>query len=178
MYLTVPLQVMDVEQSSVNMVPTKVEVFLRKADQVSWGKLEDPNHKPEPEPVEDFTETQQPDWDIADDDISDSDEEWAYDTPENKQLEKDKEEQKKKAEEVQRKEVEEEMKRAMEERRKAEEEQQEQRRKEEAEGYEDIPDLEWLLIWIRSAETKNVVISFCEDQMFISSNIEFQPNQM
>ncbi|XP_035004986.2 cysteine and histidine-rich domain-containing protein 1 [Hippoglossus stenolepis] len=130
--------VMDVKQSSVNMVPTKVEVFLRKADQVSWGKLEDPNHKPEPEPEENFAETQQPDWDIADDDISDSDEEWAYDTPENKQLLKDKEEQKKKAEEVQRKEVEEEMKRATEERRKAEE----QRRKEEAEGYEDIPDLE------------------------------------
>ncbi|XP_053271974.1 cysteine and histidine-rich domain-containing protein 1 [Pleuronectes platessa] len=132
--------VMDVKQSSVNMVPSKVEVFLRKADQVSWGKLEDPNHKPEPEPEENSTENQQPDWDIADDDISDSDEEWAYDTPENKQLEKEREEQKKRAEEVQRKEVEEEMKRAMEERRKAEEE--EERRKEEAEGYEDIPDLE------------------------------------
>ncbi|XP_060922473.1 cysteine and histidine-rich domain-containing protein 1 [Limanda limanda] len=132
--------VMDVTQSSVNMVPTKVEVFLRKADQVSWGKLEDPNHKPEPEPEENSTENQQPDWDIADDDISDSDEEWAYDTPENKQLEKDKEERKKKVEEVQRKEVEEEMKRAREERRKEEEE--EERRKEEEEGYEDIPDLE------------------------------------
>uniref|UniRef100_A0A3B4X7S0 Zgc:92429 n=1 Tax=Seriola lalandi dorsalis TaxID=1841481 RepID=A0A3B4X7S0_SERLL len=84
--------VINVKQSSVNMVPSKVEISLRKADQVAWGKLEDPNYKPEPEPVEDSlaetNESHQPDWDIADDDISDSDEEWAYDTPENKQKEK------------------------------------------------------------------------------------------
>nr|XP_019962364.1 PREDICTED: cysteine and histidine-rich domain-containing protein 1-like [Paralichthys olivaceus] len=135
--------VIDVKQSSVNMVPTKVEVFLRKADQVSWGKLEDPNHKPEPEPVENMAETDEshrPDWDISDDDISDSDEEWAYDTPENKKN-KDKDEQKKKEEEVQRKEVEEEMKRASEERRK-EEEEAERKRQEATEGYDDMPDLE------------------------------------
>uniref|UniRef100_A0A3P8TD02 Zgc:92429 n=1 Tax=Amphiprion percula TaxID=161767 RepID=A0A3P8TD02_AMPPE len=75
------------KQSSVNMVPSKVEISLRKADPVSWGKLEDPNYKPEPEPVEDTfaeTETYQPNWDIEDDDISDSDEDWTYDTPQNK----------------------------------------------------------------------------------------------
>ncbi|XP_023271177.1 cysteine and histidine-rich domain-containing protein 1-like [Seriola lalandi dorsalis] len=142
--------VINVKQSSVNMVPSKVEISLRKADQVAWGKLEDPNYKPEPEPVEDSlaetNESHQPDWDIADDDISDSDEEWAYDTPENKQ--KEKREEQRKAEDMQnlqRKEVEEEMKRAMEERRKAEEEKkrlEEQRREEEAEGFEDMPDLE------------------------------------
>ncbi|XP_028261573.1 cysteine and histidine-rich domain-containing protein 1 [Parambassis ranga] len=145
--------VINVKQSSVNMVPSKVEITLRKADQVSWGKLEDPNYKPEPEPVENpFNETAesyQPNWDIEDDDISDSDDDWQYDTPENrKQKKKEKEEEKKKDEEVQkqkRKEVEEEMKRAMEERRKAEEERkklEEQRRQEEQEGFEDMPDLE------------------------------------
>ncbi|XP_040886682.1 cysteine and histidine-rich domain-containing protein 1 [Toxotes jaculatrix] len=144
--------VIDVKQSSVNMVPSKVEISMRKADQVAWGKLEDPNYKPEPEPVQDtFTETNesyQPNWDIDDDDISDSDDDWAYDTPENKKQTKDGHGQKKTEGEVQnlqRKEVEEEMKRAMEERRKAEEEKkklEEQRRQEEEEGYEDMPDLE------------------------------------
>uniref|UniRef100_A0A667WF38 Zgc:92429 n=1 Tax=Myripristis murdjan TaxID=586833 RepID=A0A667WF38_9TELE len=41
-----------VKQSSVNMVPSKVEITLRKADSVAWGKLEDPNFKPEPEPAD------------------------------------------------------------------------------------------------------------------------------
>uniref|UniRef100_UPI0037E8F935 cysteine and histidine-rich domain-containing protein 1 isoform X2 n=1 Tax=Semicossyphus pulcher TaxID=241346 RepID=UPI0037E8F935 len=144
--------VINVKQSSVNMVPSKVEITLRKADQVAWGKLEDPNYKPEPEPIEETetTESSQPDWDIDDDDISDSDEEWAYDTAANKtQEQKDREEQKKKDEEMQnlkRKEVEEEMKRAMEERTRAEEEKkklEEQRRQEEEGGdFDDMPDLE------------------------------------
>lgn len=68
----------DVENSYVNMLPSKVEVMLRKADAVSWGKLEDPNFKPEPEPLEDAipstdSEPVRPDWDIDDDDISESD---------------------------------------------------------------------------------------------------------
>ncbi|XP_074518081.1 cysteine and histidine-rich domain-containing protein 1 [Halichoeres trimaculatus] len=144
--------VVDVQQSSVNMVPSKVEITLRKADQVAWGKLEDPNYKPEPEPVEDSEtpEAHEANWDIDDDDISDSDEEWAYDLPpKNKPQEGNKEEQKKKEEEVhfiQTKEVEEEMKRAAEERRKAEEERkklEEQRKLEEAGGdYDDMPELE------------------------------------
>uniref|UniRef100_A0A3B5LH19 Zgc:92429 n=1 Tax=Xiphophorus couchianus TaxID=32473 RepID=A0A3B5LH19_9TELE len=62
-------------------ITNNLEITLRKANQVSWGKLEDPNYTPEPEPVDDDfvndnQESQQPDWDIADDDISDSDEEW------------------------------------------------------------------------------------------------------
>ncbi|XP_062305120.1 cysteine and histidine-rich domain-containing protein 1 [Osmerus eperlanus] len=75
--------VADVSHSTVSMLPSKVEVTLRKADAVAWGKLEDPNHKPEPEVDPVSTDTEQPshpDWDIDDDDISDSDEEWAYDT--------------------------------------------------------------------------------------------------
>lgn len=136
------------------MVPSKVEISLRKADQVAWGKLEDPSYKPEPEPVDDTAtetnESHQPHWDIEDDDISDSDEEWAYDTPENKKAnDKDKDEQKKQAEEVdilkRKEEVEKEMKTAMEERKRAEEEKKkldEQRKEEEAGGYDDMPDLE------------------------------------
>uniref|UniRef100_A0A8C4D9D1 Zgc:92429 n=1 Tax=Dicentrarchus labrax TaxID=13489 RepID=A0A8C4D9D1_DICLA len=144
--------VINVKQSVVNMVPSKVEVTLCKADQVAWGKLEDPNYKPEPEPIEDSVETTesfQPDWDIDDDDISDSDEDWAYDKPENKKKPWDEEEEQKKNEEeiqnLKRKEVEEEMKRAMEERKKAEEERkklEEERRQEEAGEFEDMPDLE------------------------------------
>ncbi|KAG7498123.1 hypothetical protein JOB18_049459 [Solea senegalensis] len=143
--------VVNVKQSSVNMVPSKVEISLRKADQVSWGKLEDPNYKPEPEPIENsFTETTestQPDWDIDDDDISDSDEEWAYDTPPNKQQDKGEDEEKKNAQKMQnaqRKEVEEEIKMAMEERRKAEEERKKLEEQRTQEGYEDMPDLEEL----------------------------------
>lgn len=34
------------------MVSSKVEVSLRKADAVAWGKLEDPTFKPEPEPLD------------------------------------------------------------------------------------------------------------------------------
>ncbi|XP_070710494.1 cysteine and histidine-rich domain-containing protein 1 [Pempheris klunzingeri] len=142
--------VVSVKQSSVNMVPSKVEINLRKADKVSWGKLEDPNYIPEPEPVEvsETVEPHQPDWDIDDDDISDSDEEWAYDTPKKTpENEKDKEQRQEKDEDVQnlrRKEVEEEMKRAAEERKKAEEERRklEEQRRQEEEGYEDMPDLE------------------------------------
>lgn len=148
-------QVIDAKQSSVNIVPSKVEITLRKTNQVSWGKLEDPNYTPEPEPVDDDVvndnqESQQPDWDIADDDISDSDEEWAYDTPQNKSQGGENEEQRKRREEqevqnLKRKEVEEEMKRLMQEQKRAEEQRrklEEQRREEEQEGYEDMPDLE------------------------------------
>ncbi|XP_042368274.1 cysteine and histidine-rich domain-containing protein 1 [Plectropomus leopardus] len=144
--------VVNVKQSSVNMVPSKVEITLRKADQVAWGKLEDPNYKPEPEPVEDSsaetTASYHPDYDIDDDDISDSDEEWAYDTAANKTQEKKDIEQKKIEEDTQNlklKEVEEEMKKAMEERKRAEEERkklEEQRMLEEAGEFEDMPELE------------------------------------
>ncbi|XP_028993763.1 cysteine and histidine-rich domain-containing protein 1 [Betta splendens] len=137
--------VVDVKHSSVHMVPSKVEISLRKADQVSWGKLEDPNHKAEPEPIEESAaESHRADWDIADDDISDSDEEWAYDTPENRKRE-DKDQQVEQEQILQTKqEVEEEMKKAMEEMRRAEEEKKrlKEERKMEEEGYEDMPDLE------------------------------------
>uniref|UniRef100_A0A1A8RWD0 Integrin beta 1 binding protein (Melusin) 2 n=3 Tax=Nothobranchius TaxID=28779 RepID=A0A1A8RWD0_9TELE len=144
--------VINVKQSSVNLVPTKVEITLRKADQVAWGKLEDPNYKPEPEPVEEdfleIPESYQPDWDINDDDISDSDEEEAPEVTQQKITEQITEGLMKKQQEMQnskRKEVEEEMKRVMEEKRRAEEEKrkiQEQRKQEDQEGYEDMPDLE------------------------------------
>uniref|UniRef100_UPI003AAD63E2 cysteine and histidine-rich domain-containing protein 1-like n=1 Tax=Centroberyx gerrardi TaxID=166262 RepID=UPI003AAD63E2 len=142
--------VIDVKHSSVNLVPSKVEICLRKADAVAWGKLEDPNFKPEPEPADDVigqTETAEPvrpDWDIDDDDISDSDEEWAYDTPP-KKTEEGGEEKEKRGEEKQleeeRRKVQEEMKRAEEERKKAEEEQK-RKEEEEEEGYEDMPELD------------------------------------
>ncbi|XP_028831713.1 cysteine and histidine-rich domain-containing protein 1 [Denticeps clupeoides] len=78
--------VADVACSFVSMVPSKVEVTLRKADPVAWGKLEDPKAKHEPELQDDviFTETEQqrPDWDIDDDDISDSD--WEEDEEDQK----------------------------------------------------------------------------------------------
>ncbi|KAM7366492.1 hypothetical protein PAMP_015930 [Pampus punctatissimus] len=145
--------VINVKQSSVNMVPSKVEISLRKADQVSWGKLEDPNYKPEPEVVEDpftkTTESHQPDYEIDDDDISDSDSEWAYDTPPQKTREEmQRDEQRKQEEEMQnlkRKEVEMEMKRAMEEQKKVEEEEkkrEEQKRQDEEDGLDEMPDLE------------------------------------
>lgn len=39
---------MDVEQSSVNMLPTKVEIKLKKAEPGSWSKLDIPREvKPE-----------------------------------------------------------------------------------------------------------------------------------
>lgn len=70
-------QVIDVKSSFVNMVPSKVEVSMRKADAVAWGKLEDPKHKPEPELTDNMNSTEQeevkPQWDISDDDISESD---------------------------------------------------------------------------------------------------------
>lgn len=151
--VTVLHQVIDVKHSSVNMVPSKVEIVLRKADKVSWGKLEDPNYKAEAEP-EDPTgasESYQPDWDIEDDDISDSDDDWAYDTPEYRKKKQERasrkaeEEQQGAAQNEQRREVEEELKRAAEERKRAEEErskQEEQWRREEVGGYEDMPELE------------------------------------
>uniref|UniRef100_A0A673JSG7 CS domain-containing protein n=1 Tax=Sinocyclocheilus rhinocerous TaxID=307959 RepID=A0A673JSG7_9TELE len=40
-------KVIDVQSSFVNMVPSKVEVTMRKADAETWGKLEDPTHKPD-----------------------------------------------------------------------------------------------------------------------------------
>nr|XP_057924942.1 cysteine and histidine-rich domain-containing protein 1 [Doryrhamphus excisus] len=146
--------VINVQQSAVNMVPSKVEITLRKADQVAWGKLEDPGYKPEPEPVEetaaDAPEPQRPDWDIDDDDISDSDEEWAYDTPRKDTQEETTGPGKRQAggEDMQnekRREVEQEMRRAMEENRKAEEQREkvmELRNQEEEEGYEEMPELE------------------------------------
>ncbi|XP_061091478.1 cysteine and histidine-rich domain-containing protein 1 [Conger conger] len=71
--------VVDVAHSSVTMVPSKVEVALRKADAVAWGRLEDPRFKVEPQPEtqeDDAPDPEQtrPDWDISDDDISESDE--------------------------------------------------------------------------------------------------------
>lgn len=35
-------QIVDVEQSSVNMLPTKVEIKLKKAEPGSWSKLDIP----------------------------------------------------------------------------------------------------------------------------------------
>ncbi|XP_071377412.1 cysteine and histidine-rich domain-containing protein 1 [Centroberyx affinis] len=139
--------VIDIKRSAVNLVPSKVEICLRKADPVAWGKLEDPNFKPEPEPADGVigqTETAEPvrpDWDIDDDDISDSDEEWAYDTKKTEEGGEEKEKREKQLEEERRK-VEEEMKRAAEERKKAEEEEKRKREEEEEEGYEDMPELD------------------------------------
>ncbi|XP_056431917.1 cysteine and histidine-rich domain-containing protein 1 [Gadus chalcogrammus] len=75
--------VVDVKHSKVSMVPSKVEISLRKANTVTWGKLEDPNFKAPPEPIntESFGVTAEEEWDIEDDDISDSDDEWKYDKP-------------------------------------------------------------------------------------------------
>lgn len=125
-------QVIDVPQSSVNIVPSKLEIVLRKAQPLSWGKLEDPNRRaePEPEPRDPLEDTAESYWDIADDDISDSDEDWANDTPQ--------ETKSRETRNLQMKDVEEEMKRAAEERRRLEE----GKRQEAVEGYEDMPDLE------------------------------------
>ncbi|XP_026867286.2 LOW QUALITY PROTEIN: cysteine and histidine-rich domain-containing protein 1 [Electrophorus electricus] len=69
--------VIDPNCSFVSMVPTKVEMTLRKSDAVAWAKLEDPKHKPEPEVSDEPAGTEEanapPPWDISDDDISDSD---------------------------------------------------------------------------------------------------------
>ncbi|XP_051983101.1 cysteine and histidine-rich domain-containing protein 1-like [Xyrauchen texanus] len=82
--------VIDVNNSFVNMVPSKVEVTMRKADAVAWGKLEDPHHKPEPEVTNETNNTEKeyvkPDWDISDDDISESD--WEDEEEEKKESEK------------------------------------------------------------------------------------------
>ncbi|KAI7814592.1 hypothetical protein IRJ41_022009, partial [Triplophysa rosa] len=88
--------VIDVNNSFVNMVPSKVEVTMRKADAVAWGKLEDPKHKPEPEFTNEMNEPEQedakPDWDISDDDISESD--WEDDEEDKKDSKEKKEENK------------------------------------------------------------------------------------
>lgn len=72
------------------MVPSKVEVTMRKANALAWGKLEDPKHKPEPEVTTETNEPAQedakPDWDISDDDISESD--WEDDEEDKKESEK------------------------------------------------------------------------------------------
>ncbi|XP_068443271.1 cysteine and histidine-rich domain-containing protein 1 [Clinocottus analis] len=141
--------VVDVKRSSVNMVPSKVEVTLQKADQVAWGKLEDPNYKPEPEPEQesslDAAEPYPNDRDIDDNDISDSDEEWAYDTAQNKPPGAEDRKKEEVTALLETKEVEEEVKKALEEKKRAEDERaklEEQRRQELGGGYEDMPELE------------------------------------
>lgn len=64
----------------MNMVPSKVEVTLKKANSVAWGKLEDTKQIPEPQATETISTSEQetkeeekPDWYISDDDISESD---------------------------------------------------------------------------------------------------------
>lgn len=131
----------DVHRSSVNAVPSKLEIVLRKAHQVSWGKLEDPNRRAEPDPEDPPEETAESYWDIADDDISDSDEEWAYDSPESRRQKSSRAPKSEDTQSLQMKDVEDEMKRAAEERQRVEEEKEAQQRQE-AEGYEDMPDLE------------------------------------
>ncbi|XP_033839641.1 cysteine and histidine-rich domain-containing protein 1 [Periophthalmus magnuspinnatus] len=147
--------VVDVKQSGINYVPSKVEIVLRKADPLSWGKLEDPNYKPEPEP-EDLDleqEQEQPDWDIEDDDISDSDEEWGNDNKKDKKKKSeeppakksDEDDLREKLEEMQRiqmAQVQADMKKAMEKRKKDEEEREKQKELDAQEGYDDMPDLE------------------------------------
>lgn len=85
--------VIDVNNSFANMVPSKVEVTMKKADVVAWGKLEDPKHKPEPDVNNETNNPEEkevkPDWDISDDDISESD--WE-DEEEDKKESKNKEE--------------------------------------------------------------------------------------
>lgn len=78
------------------MVPSKVEVTLKKADAVAWGKLEDSKHKPEPEVTEDVASTEpemkaeeKPDWYISDDDISESD--WEDDEDDKEEVKKEEE---------------------------------------------------------------------------------------
>lgn len=119
------------------MVPSKMEIVLCKAHRGSWGKLEDPNRRLEPEPDDPPEETRDSYWDIADDNISDSDEEWAADTHPSRGPAHSQETQN-----LQMKDVEDDMKRAAEERQRLEEEKEAQRRQEMAEGYEDMPDLE------------------------------------
>ncbi|XP_036452006.1 cysteine and histidine-rich domain-containing protein 1 [Colossoma macropomum] len=92
--------VVDVKSSFVSMVPSKVEVTLKKADPVAWGKLEDPKHKPEPEVTDNITtelEDTKPDWDISDDDISESD--WDESDDEEKKENKENKEDEDKEEE-------------------------------------------------------------------------------
>ncbi|XP_056600804.1 cysteine and histidine-rich domain-containing protein 1 [Triplophysa dalaica] len=88
--------VIDVNNSFVNMVPSKVEVTMRKADAVAWGKLEDPKHKPEPEVTNEINmpdqEDAKPAWYISDDDISESD--WEDDEEDMKDSKEMKEENK------------------------------------------------------------------------------------
>ncbi|XP_051579052.1 cysteine and histidine-rich domain-containing protein 1 [Myxocyprinus asiaticus] len=92
--------VIDINNSFVNMVPSKVEVTLRKADAVAWGKLEDPKHKPEPEVTNEPNNPEQeyvkPNWDISDDDISESD--WEDEEEEEKEREEKTEKKEEKTE--------------------------------------------------------------------------------
>ncbi|CAL9694115.1 unnamed protein product [Knipowitschia caucasica] len=145
--------VADVKQSGVNYVPSKVEVVLRKADPGSWGKLEDPNYKPEPEPEDlelNLPQTN-PDHDIDDDDISDSDEEWGSGSkepstaPQEPAVKDEQQDLREKLEEMQKAQmaqVQADMKKAMEKRKKEEEERQKLREQNAEEGYDDMPDLE------------------------------------
>ncbi|KAK7909432.1 hypothetical protein WMY93_014116 [Mugilogobius chulae] len=139
----------------INYVPSKVEIVLRKSDPLSWGKLEDPNYKPEPEPeeLELEQEQEQPDWDIDDDDISDSDEEWGNDSkkvsgsvseqqPAVKDEQQDLREKLEEMQKLQMAQVQADMKKAMEKRKRDEEEREKQRELDAQEGYDDMPDLE------------------------------------
>nr|XP_006119255.1 integrin beta-1-binding protein 2 isoform X2 [Pelodiscus sinensis] len=73
--------VIDVQESFVNMVPTKVEITLRKASPMTWAKLEHPQSSSQPrheqttkgpEDTEDFQGAQ---WEESDDSLSWSEEE-------------------------------------------------------------------------------------------------------
>lgn len=124
------------------MLPSKVEVVLCKVHHGSWGKLEDPSRRPQPPAEEPLEDAAQSSWDIADDDISDSDEDWAYDTPENQGQRSSQDTHSSHAQNLHMKDVEDEMTRAAEERRRLEEAREAQRRHEAAEGFQDMPDLE------------------------------------
>ncbi|XP_077445688.1 cysteine and histidine-rich domain-containing protein 1 isoform X2 [Stigmatopora argus] len=133
-----------VQGSVVNVVQSKVEIALRKADRVTWGKLEDPDRKSEPESAEaeDDPEWRCPDWD--DDDISDSDEEWAGDGAAAAPVKETRAEvEPEDVHDVKRKAVEQEVREAVEVKQRAEEERAELRRQQEEEdGDEEMPELE------------------------------------
>ncbi|CAL8241394.1 unnamed protein product [Merluccius merluccius] len=146
--------VVDVKNSSVSMVPSKVEISLRKADTVAWGKLEDPNFKAEPEAIgmeasDSAAEAPRPEWDIDDDDISDSDEEWKYDKPPKKpqgeedEAKKEKKEGEEEKEEEKKKVKEEEEKRTVKEEQEDDQERKKWDENEEEDGlYDDLPPLD------------------------------------
>ncbi|XP_043912791.1 cysteine and histidine-rich domain-containing protein 1-like [Protopterus annectens] len=69
--------VIDLGKSFVNMLPSKVEINLKKADKVTWGKLEHPNPRikehVEENAVQEYNiveEQKDNDWDISDDSLS------------------------------------------------------------------------------------------------------------